>query len=498
MESIIGLLKSASTSLSAAPKLDENSDLTKPTFIPQSTAMEPAVSRLESLPAEIITQIFAFLPAVPLSQLSQTSQLLRRHAHNDLLWMRFVRENIPKGKEITSPLPAQSWRHLFLSHHPYWFIPRHKIWFSDAPSTGMIILARYHKGNGCLEAYRLVAEHGVHHFEMWDYNPEVIIHTFNPRVTLWRDDPVVKIDLKDRQNGNPLNEELTMQTGKQYGICSMISLCQPIPQSRQYPSMALWPPAIVPQTHRVRNESSNKFRTDEHRPKTLADVSDRTFRIRRRVEFPNVQVLHPTRMGEDVMTFSTLLEENYTPTKEKPYQGIWVGDYSGHGCEFLLVRQRPVASGITLSRKSSTNSLPHGMSIVETEVETEVESIESSLAGELENAKRSFENRQSKGKAANSDPQELTSDEAISGRLEAIKLTGDPNVPRGEYTWIAEDIGPNGLLRIANEQMFVGARMVRSWGRIAGRGFRHDRFIPSQLILMSHNSIAQYWQVSQI
>jgi len=51
------------------------------------------------------------------------------------------------------------------------------------------------------------------------------------------------------------------------------------------------------------------------------------------------------------------------------------------------------------------------------------------------------------------------------------------------------------LIRVADEQMFAGARMIKSWGRIAGRGFRHDRFIPSQLIMISHDTLAQYWEV---
>lgn len=59
------------------------------------------------------------------------------------------------------------------------------------------------------------------------------------------------------------------------------------------------------------------------------------------------------------------------------------------------------------------------------------------------------------------------------GRLEAIKLTGDPNVPREEYSWIAEDIGPRGLLRIANEQMFEGARVLRSVGHSLAREFQN-------------------------
>lgn len=66
------------------------------------------------------------------------------------------------------------------------------------------------------------------------------------------------------------------------------------------------------------------------------------------------------------------------------------------------------------------------------------------------------------------------------GRLEAIKLTGDPNVPRGEFTWVAEDIGPKGFIRNAEEQMFRGARVVRSVGQVAGRNFK-NRTVPLML-----------------
>ncbi|TKA53786.1 hypothetical protein B0A49_10721, partial [Cryomyces minteri] len=91
-------------------------------------------------------------------------------------------------------------------------------------------------------------------------------------------------------------------------------------------------------------------------------------------------------------------------------------------------------------------------------------------------------------------------DDIYHGRIEAIKLTGDPNVPRGEYTFIAPDIGPAGFVRTAMEAPFgdkatgQGARVVKSVGHIAARGFRDDEYIPSQLILIDHDRMAQYWE----
>lgn len=63
------------------------------------------------------------------------------------------------------------------------------------------------------------------------------------------------------------------------------------------------------------------------------------------------------------------------------------------------------------------------------------------------------------------------------GRLEAIKLTGDPNIPRGEYTFMAEDIGDEGLVRIAKEDQFKGARIVKSKGQLANRNFMNRTYL---------------------
>jgi len=187
-------------------------------------------------------------------------------------------------------------------------------------------------------------------------------------------------------------------------------------------------------------------------------------------------------MGEEITTYSTLDPELYTPTPEKPYRGIWVGDYSGHGCEFLLINQ-PEEAGVSFDPES----------LIQEDNETEEE----------------FRQRKY--------------DKTVHrGRLEAIKLTGDDNVPRGEYSFVAEDLGDNlgdsSPITAAQEAPFKGARVVRSKGHVANSGFVNgesttasfpnvciavpsnlfshlgeDTYIESQLILISHDRLAQYW-----
>lgn len=174
---------------------------------------------------------------------------------------------------------------------------------------------------------------------------------------------------------------------------------------------------------------------------------------------------------QEVQTFATLDPKLYTPTPQYPWRGIWIGDYSGHGCEFMLMHQ-PELPPFDQS------------SVVRKENETDAE----------------FEQRRH--------------DAAIyRGSIQAIKITGDPNIPRAENTFVAEDISDDALVRIAEEKTFHGARIVKSRGHVAERFFLRGKFMPatrghsirgqclqnadkyieSQLILISPDRLAQYW-----
>ena len=497
MQKIIGLLKSPATSVSSSglSPSPPTSKLDLAASQPQQYSLAGHRSHmapcLESLPAEIINHILAFLPPVSLATLLRTSHHLRSHAQNELLWVRFIKDSIPEETPLPSPCPAKSWRDLYAAHHPYWFLTRHKIWFSDKAHSGSLVIARYDHRRGCIEAYRLLARHGTtpYFIERWEYNPDVHIHPFQPEVNLMLDDPVIKLDLH-RQKGSRLSGEVKMQTGQTPGIASMLSLCQPIPPSRQHRRMALWPPRNFPSVQRVRNQSSSQFRTDTHRPKTLADASDQTFRLRKFLQWSSLmQPLSSVRMGEDVSTFSTLLEDCYIPTEDKPYQGIWVGDYSAHGCEFLLVMQTEHPPEVDTSRRSSTDSLlPSGLAIEPKEAVSLTN--DAPEKDDTVTDHQDCELNEDRALAA-----QLSQPQGPSGRIEAIKLTGDINVPRGECTWFADDISDRGLIRVADEERFRGARIVKSMGHVASPNFKHNRYIDSQLILISHDAIAQYWQV---
>lgn len=416
---------------------------------------------LLALPNEIIHQILGHLRPLVLVDLSMTSQTLRFHSENDLLWAKFVQESLPIP--ATSPSPCQTWKELYISHYPYWFLPRHKLWFSDRTTigsrlAGQLLIARYDPRLGSIEAYRIVAElpkPGHESAEQWDWNPAVVIHRFKPKVQLFLDNPVIKLNIGDLSASRRLHQEVLMQREgdlHRHGLRSMLFLTRSIPPELQDSAMSLWPPKIIPAVNRVRNESGtiSMFKGEGHKPQHFDQICETNFRLRKWTEFRSQAGRSSVRIGEDVLTFATLPADCYTPTKDKPYQGIWVGDYAGHGCEWLLLIQKHGKESTmaqAIQRLGRDSVCPN------------------TIAASTRDGSANINGTASSNMA-------IEDSEGCRGSLEAIKLTGDPHVPRGEYTWIAEDIGSGGLIRIAEERTFRGARIVKSLSHVANNDFR--------------------------
>ncbi|KAE8353982.1 hypothetical protein BDV28DRAFT_147539 [Aspergillus coremiiformis] len=396
-------------------------------------------SPLLQLPAELLHSILSYLSAPDLVRASATCRCLAEHTANDLLWANVVNSYLPN--KIHDPGPFESFRKLYVAYHPCWFIPQKKIWFSDTEHTGNLILARYDHRRGVIEAYRVIAERRSHQFQIWEWNRDVIIQTFHPKPSLWLDSPILL--LKNHSGGQQyLRGEIRMPLPLELQqVFNSLSFCPTGPPPDPDPHRQ-WPPPTIPCRSRVYRSPETQGSEWERNSGLLGSMSEDAFRVRRWAHFRLGMPTFAPGQNETLSTYATLEPELYTPTRRKPYQGIWVGDYSAHGCEFMLFLQRDSEDG---SVDPSESELQHGGIIQQ-------------------------------------------------GSLEAIKLTGDPNVPRGEVSFKSDDIGPKGLVRVADEKLFQGARIVRCRGHVAGLGFRDDTFIASQLILISPDCIAHYWE----
>ena len=457
---------------------DMNSKLLSATPQPSKT--------LTSLPLELIDEVLSYLSPIDLARVSRTTRLLRSRADADIIWSRIVNANLPSP--LRNPAPSPTFKDLYVSHHPLWFLVRNKIWFSDVTNTGKLILARYNEKLGRIEAYRLVTSHTVRHLLVWEHDPSVRVMTFEPEVALWLDDPVVLVDKfvpTERYpaldwHGKEIQMPMALEAQR---VFSRLILCKKMPELDQnHPSRDIWPPRTIPTDERVDTTYTKfqSFQNLDNKPRRLGEICQSAFRVRRWIQFGGrLASFNVGTVMDGISTYSTLQPGLYTPTAAKPYQGIWVGDYSVHGSEFLLVIQR--------------------------------ESIEEWQTAD-EEVDAQHESASTNGNSIN----EHSGEDLPRGMmLEAIKLTGDPNVPRGEISFASDDIGPRGFLRVADEELFKGARVVRSRGQVAATNFRDRKsrylvsthltvipnlsfsaafFIPTELFLISHNCIAHYWK----
>lgn len=432
------------------------------------------------LPPELIIRILSYVSPGDLTSLARTCGLLRIHATSDVCWKQHVQDNVP-GVLITSPSPCKTYHDLYLAHDPHWYLPKYKIWFNDYFLTGKIIIARYDPRRGCIEAYRLVAGRGPQSMHSWALNETVTIFEFVPIVHLHLDQPVIHLEAPSLADMDAVisrhrNERYEDQTFMQISDSSAVRANFMLARVEDAgPDINVWPPTTIPARQRVRNEGIVEVSGRGTGPQRRSEICEGAFRLRLFMHLPlNLgrelrAVVRPMR-EEQFQTFATLDPVLYTPTPDKPFRGIWVGDYRGHGCEFILMHQ------------------------------PETEPYEDDNVHRLEDeTQEDYQNRRREARM-------------YRGRIEAVKLTGDPNVPRGEYTFIADDIGPAGFVRVADEGEFEGARVVRSRGQVAEDGFINSKlrkssfvlpvtnnlrkigqFIDTQLFLISPDKMAQYW-----
>lgn len=482
------------------------------------------------LPPELLFQVLSLLAPLNLAYIARTCTALREISYDDRLWQALINANL--RTPITDPTPCPSFRDLYIAHQPHWFLPKHQIWFADTVPTGKLIITRFDSKEGCIMGYAVVAARWGHSLYRWEKDPRVIIHSFDPHVSLDLDRPVIKLSVDstrtdDQPNNYPsdrgyspsskYSKETLMDVSADSGLYSSLMLCRTLPPSGTFENTGVWPPLSIPAAARARNETRNGYESSGHRPSMLDEVSSHNFRVRKwveyngrrsssqRVSFNPMAALGLAgsyfsatlrrdgygqmniRMPEDIATYATLPRECYAPTPEKPWQGIWCGDYSGHGCEFILIlqpdreKERPLPEGMQWLApwfQSHVDGPDTEREENEEEVDGPTEPLQAahnySVSKTASDESDTVQPPQQPATASSSAPHTTTDySNAPSGRLEAIKLTGDPNIPRGEYTFIAPNIGGEGFLRVADEELFRGARIVKSAGHIAERGFRN-------------------------
>ncbi|KAH6877152.1 hypothetical protein B0T10DRAFT_194281 [Thelonectria olida] len=456
----------------------------------------PSPKELLGLPRELIDMIVLNLSAFDLVTLSATCRKLRGYAISDKYWRPIVQENVP-GVTLTEPGACESFRDLYVAHDRLWFLPKYKIWFTEhLDMHGKLIIVRFDPRRGAIDGYQLVSRNTGRSSQDWHMDGVTVsVPEFKPQVSLHLDQPILHFGIQrpeaeqlftQRPDANRYADEIPMQLDDRMNSMYRnfrlaTSMDEDVVQScflLGYPYRRVWPPPAIPSSHHICSALLD-------RPSTRSEVYDRAFQIHtwaqmsgpstsRRI-FPHLAPLignaSPTmlvdnyrvsavandfgvRMGESIVSFATLDPYLYTPTPLKPWRGIWIGDYNGHGTELILIHQ------------PDDEKVP-------TDMELGIER---------------------RGTETDAEWEARRTDVLIhQGRLEAIKLTGDPNVPRGEHTFIVDDLSNNGHVEHATDEPFYGVRMVRSQGHVAETNFYNEKYIETRLLLISHDRLAQYW-----
>ena len=582
-----------------------------------------------ALPLEILDQIWNSLSPIELAQVSQTCQRFKVLASSESRWKSYVQENV--ASSIQTAKPYSSFNSLYKAHSPFWFLPRHKLWFSDAYPHGKLMIARYDYRSGCIEGYALAARpHRARSTKVLAWEHGVVYQTFQPVVQLDLNQPVIRLGPEQSATAGNVQATLdghgTFSSGIKFQaetrmeipsslrsysghITRTLLRAQDLPTNLCDSRTALWPPLRIPSpgNRRTRASSTNLFSSRGHMPASQSKAADTTFRVRKTLDFhpftplqsmfSTVSTTLDGLAGDHVETYGTLDPCAYTPTSDKPWQGIFAGDYSSHGCEFLLITQpdshdaRPLPQKACRALERWPNSTQWQALLVDVPAEDDdildddadvrdemtEPSFRTTLSAAVQLQLYQMSNRQdTEGTMTQGDPNDTIGSSQnrgdveynnivagnrdqspFKGRLEAIKLTGDPNVPRGEITFVADDLGDRGLVGYTKERDFVeskaasegrtetpaksnvydpgttstfvtphsegaapsfiaeldggdpppqpeidpdfrGTRMVRSVGHICENArARRESYIPSQLMLISPDRIAQYWMPYQ-
>ena len=464
-----------------------------------------------SLPPELLDCILSHLNPEELARLAQTCSRFNVHATDDHMWHRFIQANLPTV-HLTSPYPFATYHELYWAHEPRWFLPRYKIWVSNRDHAGKLVIARYDQRRGCIEGYQLVAVNRSpgsldERFSTLQ-NKLVALHSFSPDVGLHLDKPILHLPAvpdqlsptvvpvnrgRDGGGGGGQSNGSTSASSRpgahvprgtfrprvpmglntpRAGIHS--SFVQARPVTDAYPGgdrAFLWPSRHIPARHRFQCFWNHDTMVPAHAiPTKRSEASEYGFHVRRwmerhqpippefaslysynRDDVAEASLSSHLRIVGETWTYATLDPALYTPTPAKPWRGIWVGDYSDHGCEFILMHQ------------PDDDFDP--ATITQHRDETDAD----------------FARRKH--------------DETVyRGQLLGIKLTGDPNVPRGEISLMVDDLGPAGRGAGLEGEPFDGVRSVKCKGHVAAPIFMNDHFLDCELMLMSHDELALCWK----
>lgn len=436
------------------------------------------------LPNELIDTIVTYLDPNDLERTSRTCRILRVICLDDKLWRQHIQEIVPYtlpshvparegvarllDQKLIRPGNVTSWLDVWRGFHHFWFILKRRFWISDQSPGGGLVIALFDLNSLQIKGYRLLAQssfEGPPTVTFSERDAHVAITSFDPVLTRQRENftithpgpwtepcsfPLGSVSYGHSDGNLPPEVRCTDRPGGNYYVHKLL-LAKDLPSAAIGRNTSVWPPQSLPSANRVRNSNLGPlvgmtrgyqpdYESKGYRPENFSERSLDAFRMSnppRSISIGYGRYVGVTPSGGE--TFAAIHPSVLEPTAQKPLQGIWIGDYNGHGNEFVLFLQPELTD-------TSYFTMPEHAQEVLDELDEQYEY------------------------DAEADPIPAS---PYKGRLVGIKLSGDRNVPRSENTFIVPNLGD--VIRIAHERPFRNGQVVRALAHTA-----HDMFTNGQ------------------
>uniref|UniRef100_A0A060T352 ARAD1C34650p n=1 Tax=Blastobotrys adeninivorans TaxID=409370 RepID=A0A060T352_BLAAD len=424
---------------------------------------------LASLPVEVLDEILSLVDGEDLAHVAQTCRSLYNCVNNEGLWRRLVRRHF----DVESAEPYSGFHEMYSSLHQHNWLG-HSLWYGDKPQFGSLVLSRYDPHSGTMELHEILCQHGPSRSRTLNGNRTVAIEQFAPRIGC-AEFPVARLG-PDAHYDDPrslcfFNHDRALHT--------CIMRVQAMRGDRVHPSMALWPPLTLPAKDRMRSgRSSSPYPSYPYSPTGSRPGSRPSSRPSSRPgSQPGSRSHSPTGTGGS----PTLSPAPSGPSSPRGR------DLRDLGRDYFS-RYRSVDSttdGFRLRKwVSFSQSSMFGVAMGES-VETFSRLDQRLIAPTPDMPWRGLW----LGDYHDNGGQFVMFHQPNPTRLEAIKLTGDVHVPRGEYTFIVEDIKHKVPISYPE---WPGAPVVQAHYQVAETNYINPRYLESQLILVSDDCVVHY------
>lgn len=313
-------------------------------------ASHPRIDVRPRLPRSIVSRIISYLGPESLARAAAVSHQFRELAYSEDLWKTLINSYLPEPIETCKSAP--SFRRLYIAFHPYWFIPKFRFWLSDEEHNGQLVFAQFNTNLLCIEAWPVVGYREHSEKPSSNIDAEVTIRRPDVRVHVDEHQLIFRFGVRDGEwDGNEdhagsrharaavMYDEDAAASGSQMEL----SLGCTWPEAPIGGDLRMWPTPEMSTEASVPKLSAGANVPASYRPPSSPTTGQPTFRLHEKVGYHSHRSDSGTRSSRTdserhnihkTITFGTLSLDVCAPSVEKPWQGIWCGDYFGHGMEF--------------------------------------------------------------------------------------------------------------------------------------------------------------------